>query len=88
MSRKREPEDPNELLTRAKANGYRRGEHREQDAVLNRQTHVNKTIYDQYGRIAPLRGVRPPRTVITSHTLKIFQMRADKKEIAHSNPIW
>jgi hypothetical protein len=51
MSRKREPEDPNELLTRAKANGHRRGEHREQDAVLNRQTHVNKTIHDQDGAL-------------------------------------
>jgi len=49
MGRKREPEDPDELLARAKANGYRRGEHREQDAVLNRHAHVDKTIYDQDG---------------------------------------
>ena len=51
MGRKREPEDPDELLARAKANGYRRGEHREQDAVLNRHAHVDKTKYDQDGAL-------------------------------------
>jgi hypothetical protein len=58
MSRKREPEDPDELLARAKANGYRRGEHKEQDAVPNRYAHIDKTVYDQDCRIAPLRGVQ------------------------------
>jgi hypothetical protein len=51
MGRKREPEDPDELLARAKADGYQRGEHREQDAVLNRHAHVDKTIYDQDGAL-------------------------------------
>src|SRR5271156_2087502 len=32
----RKPDDPDELLARAKANGYRRREHREQDAVPDR----------------------------------------------------
>ena len=51
MSRKREPEDPDELLARAKANDYWREEYREQDAVLNRHAHVDKTIYDQDGAL-------------------------------------
>jgi hypothetical protein len=51
MGRKREPEDPDELLARAKADGYWRGRHREQDAVLNRHAHVDKTIYDQDGAL-------------------------------------
>ena len=32
----RTPDDPDELMARAKANGYRRGEHKEQDVVLDR----------------------------------------------------
>jgi hypothetical protein len=47
IGRKQNPEDPNKLLARAKTNGYRRGEHREQDAVPNRHAHINKTVYDQ-----------------------------------------
>jgi len=38
------PNDPDELLARAKANGYRRGEHREQDAVPDRHAYIDKTI--------------------------------------------
>ena len=51
MGRKRGPKDPDKLLAQVKANGYRRGEHREQDAVLNRHAHVDKTIYDQDGAL-------------------------------------
>jgi hypothetical protein len=43
----RKPDDLNELLARAKANGYGRGEHREKDAVPDRHAHIDKTIYDQ-----------------------------------------
>jgi hypothetical protein len=39
--------DSDELLARAKANGYRRGEHKEQDAVSDRHAYIDKTIYDQ-----------------------------------------
>jgi len=47
----RKPDDPDELLARAKANGYRRGEHKEQDAVPNRHAYIDKTIYDQDGAL-------------------------------------
>ena len=47
MGRKRGPKDPDKLLAQAKANGYRRGEHREQDAVPNRHAYIGKIIYDQ-----------------------------------------
>jgi hypothetical protein len=49
MSRK--PNDPDDLLAPAKANGYRRGEHREQDAVPDRHAYVGKIIYDQDGAL-------------------------------------
>jgi hypothetical protein len=52
MGRKREPEDPDELLARAKKRtATREGEHREKDAVLNRHAHVDKTKYDQDGAL-------------------------------------
>jgi hypothetical protein len=47
----RKPNDPDELLARAKANGYKRGEHREQDAVPDRYAYIDKTIYDQDGAL-------------------------------------
>jgi hypothetical protein len=47
----RTPDDPDELLARAKANGYRRGEHKEQDAVPDRHAYIDKTIYDQDGAL-------------------------------------
>jgi hypothetical protein len=34
-----------------KRNGYRRGEHREQEAALNRHAHVDTTKYDQDGAL-------------------------------------
>jgi hypothetical protein len=46
MGRKRGPKDPDKLLAQAKANGYGKREHREQDAVLNRHAYIDKTIYD------------------------------------------
>ena len=49
MSRK--PDDPDELLARAEANGYGGGEHREEDAVPDRHAYVDKTIYDQDGAL-------------------------------------
>jgi hypothetical protein len=42
----RKPDHPDELLARAKANGYRRGEYREKDAVPDRHTYIDKTIYN------------------------------------------
>jgi hypothetical protein len=36
-----------ELLARAEANGYKEGEHREEDAVRDRHKHMEKTIRDQ-----------------------------------------
>jgi hypothetical protein len=47
----RTPDDPDELLARAKANGYRRGGHKEQDAVPDRHAYIDKTIYDQDGAL-------------------------------------
>ena len=47
----RKPDDPDKLLARAKANGYRRGEHREKDTVPDRHAHRDKTIYDQDGAL-------------------------------------
>ena len=47
----RKPNDPDELLARAKANGYRRVKHREQDAVPDRHAYVDKTIYGQDGAL-------------------------------------
>lgn len=47
----RKSDDPDELLARAKANGYRREEHREKDAVPDRHAHIDKTIYDQDGAL-------------------------------------
>jgi hypothetical protein len=44
-------ESADKLLERAKANGYQRGAHREQDAVPNRHAHVDKTKYDQDGAL-------------------------------------
>jgi hypothetical protein len=87
MSRKREPEDPDELLARSKANGYRRGEHREQDAVLNRHPHVDKTIYDQDGALrryvvseGPSLLVYKRAPVLTrSSRWKLDEMREDAK---------
>lgn len=36
-----------DLLTQAEANGYKRGEHKEQDKVRERHKHVEKTKKDQ-----------------------------------------
>lgn len=36
-----------DLLAQAEANGYRRGEHREEDEVRDRHKHVKKTKKDQ-----------------------------------------
>ena len=36
-----------ELLARAEANGYREGEHREEDVVCHHHKHVEKTLRDQ-----------------------------------------
>jgi hypothetical protein len=47
----RKPNDPDELLARAKANGYRRGKHKEQDAVPDRHAYIDKTMYDQDGAL-------------------------------------
>jgi hypothetical protein len=47
----RKPDDPDEVLARAKADGYRRGEHREQGAVPDRHAYTDKTIYDQDGAL-------------------------------------
>jgi hypothetical protein len=35
-----------DLLAQAEANGYKRGEHKEQDEVRDRHKHVKKTIKD------------------------------------------
>ena len=73
------PNDPDELLARAKANGYRRGEHREQDAVPDRHAYIDKTIYDRDGRIALRRGVRVTlfaRLQVGSGADPEFQMEA------------
>ena len=42
----RKSDELDELLARAKANGYRRGEYREKDAVPDRYIYIDKTIYD------------------------------------------
>jgi len=47
----RKPDDPDELLARAEANGYRREEHGEKDAVPDRHAHIDKTIYGQGGTL-------------------------------------
>ena len=47
----RKPNDPDELLAPAKANGYGRGEHRDQDEVPDRHAYVGKIIYDQDGAL-------------------------------------
>jgi hypothetical protein len=36
-----------DLLAQAEANGYKRGEHKEQDKVRDRHKHVDKTKKDQ-----------------------------------------
>jgi hypothetical protein len=94
MSRKREPEDPDELLARAKANGYRRGEHREQDAVLNRHAHVDKTIYDQDGALRRYVVYEGPSLLVykwapvltQSSRWKLDEMREDAKRRAVTPP--
>jgi hypothetical protein len=37
----------NELLARAEANGYKKGKHKEKDAVRNRHRHADNTKKDQ-----------------------------------------
>ena len=51
LSPSRPKSDGDELLVRVKENGYRRGEHREQDAVPDRHAYIDKTIYDQDGAL-------------------------------------
>jgi hypothetical protein len=36
-----------ELAARAEANGYKRGEHQEEDQLCDNNRHVDKTIKDQ-----------------------------------------
>jgi hypothetical protein len=73
IGRKREPKDPDELLARAKANGYRRGEHREQ------------TKYDQDGALRRYVVYEGPLYSFTSPVLtqssrwKLDEMREDAK---------
>ena len=43
----RQPDCPDELLALAKANGYKRGEHREKDADPSPYDYVEKSVYDQ-----------------------------------------
>jgi hypothetical protein len=45
MGRRRVTAD--ELLARAEANGYKKGKHKEKDAVRNRHKHVDNTKKDQ-----------------------------------------
>lgn len=45
MGRRRVTAD--ELLARAEANGYKKGKHKEKDAVWNRHKHVDNTKKDQ-----------------------------------------
>jgi hypothetical protein len=40
------PVTADELLARAEANSYKRGEHQEKDEVRNGYKHVKKTRYD------------------------------------------
>lgn len=45
MNRQRDPGE--ELLARAKANGYRTGAHKEKDEVRDLHKHIDKTKKDQ-----------------------------------------
>jgi hypothetical protein len=45
MGRRRVTAD--ELLARAEANGYKKGKHKEKDAVRNHHKHVDNTKKDQ-----------------------------------------
>ena len=43
----RRPVNEDELLARAEANGYKMGEHKEEDAVRDRHKHGGKAIKEQ-----------------------------------------
>jgi hypothetical protein len=43
----RRPVTEDELMAQAEANGYKMGEHREEDAVRDRHKHGEKTIKEQ-----------------------------------------
>jgi hypothetical protein len=80
----RKPAGSDELLARAKANGYRRGEHKEQDAVPDRHAYVDKTLYDQDGALrrvvyeGPALPVYKWTPVLTqSSRWKLGEMRED-----------
>ena len=73
--------DEDGLLARADANGYRKGAHREEDTVRDRNKHIEKTKKDQTRRIRSLCPIRKQRVVPSrAYRLTLWRMALSTHE--------